>query len=470
MFDSASFPACLAAVLVLGLAMGGRVNGQEGNGVRFHTDKKGRKKPILEDPTGSDSGLDYFSQGGVVVDGIAYFTADQSCSKYWKGKDYPFVVAFDVKTFKKIRTYPFQDTYDSSPLIVEKRDGTRLILAHEYKKERTVAMNCKTGEVEWISAANQPGAYFFGYSYYVREDNSKLIFMACRNGLHALCSETGKDVWWVERKSTGGITPCVDQKRGWVFYQINRKIMKVRADDGKVLKETPVARPSTCISWNTILVDDAHGYYVATYWLDTLDKDGKTKKLTWNSAIRVYDADLNLVWERNPVAGGKKSTITYVHGKLVMGSGNDRCQYQGTDWKYIPAFSIKTGEFLWKCDLSEQEYGSILNVPYAYGSFFAETCGTPGKMFRINASTGALQEVIDYGAAIGSCAPCIIAHGKILSGDLRRDGIVATLIAENAHGDWPGPFCNPQTKTYALPDDPKAKPVPMKEVYVGVRE
>ncbi len=61
-----------------------------------------------------------------------------------------------------------------------------------------MAFDRDTGQVEWISAPNQPGAYFFGYSYYRREDGSKLIFMACAKGLHALSSETGEDLWWLQ--------------------------------------------------------------------------------------------------------------------------------------------------------------------------------------------------------------------------------------------------------------------------------
>ena len=178
--------------------------------------KPKRMKPLLLDPSGADSGLDYFSQGGVVVDGIAYFTADFGCSKYAKGPNYPFVVAFDTRTFKKIRTYPFKDTYD--------------------------------------------------------------------------------------------------------------------------------------------------------------------------------------------------------------------------------------------------------------GHFYAETVGSPGKVFRINATNGRLEGIIDYGAPIGSCAPCIIARAMLLSGDLSRDGIVATIVAENARADWVGPFGDPQTNAYAAPDEPEVKTVPMREVYVGVRK
>lgn len=170
--------------------------------------KPKRKKPLLLDPSGSDSGLDYFSQGGVVVDGIAYFTADFGCSKYAKGPDYPFVVAFDTRTFRKIRTY---------------------------------------------------------------------------------------------------------------------------------------------------------------------------------------------------------------------------------------------------------------------GHFYAESIGRSSELFRINASDGKLEGVLDYGTSVASCAPCIIARGMLLSGDLRRDGVVATVLAENSDADWVGPFGHPQTNVYAALEEPEAKILPMREVYVGRR-
>ena len=208
---------------------------------------------------------------------------------------------------------------------------------------------------------------------------------------------------------------------------------------------------------------------MATYWNGSVDAQGN-KKLTWNMALRVFDADLNLVWERNPVPGGKKTTITYAHGLLVMGSGNDRCRYEGRDWKFIPAYSITTGELVWRCDLSQHRYLAILNVPYYNGHFYAETIGKQGKVFRIDATNGKLESVIHYGAGIGSCAQCIIARGMILSGDLVRDGVIATVVAEGSTADWPAPFGAPQTNTYAAPDEPQAKVVPMKEVYVGVRQ
>ena len=408
----------------------------------------------------SPSGLDFYAQGGVVVDGIAYFTSTDGSrlEGVHKSPDFPSVVAFDVRTFRKLRTYRFGQTYDSTPLVFQKRDGTWLVIAHEHEKKRTAAIRRDTGGVDWTSAPNQPGAYFFGYSYYQRDDGSKIILMACQNGLHAMSGETGEDLWCIERRTTGGITPCVDQERGWVFYQCDGKVLKLRAEDGRVLAAAEVDRPNTCISWNTVLVDDPHGYFVATRWY------GKPE---WDSAIRVYDKDLRLVWEKSALPIGKKSTLTYAEGNLVVGGGNSWSKkYTGDEWKHVTAYSIADGQVAWRLDASQFALTSIMNIPYVDGYLYAETQNGPNasQLLRIRASDGHLDEVLDYGRPITSCATCIAAHGMILSGDLYQDGIVATRIAEKSQADWPGPFGDPQTNQMAVPSDPKARRLPMREL------
>lgn len=416
--------------------------------------------PPLVDPQ-SPSGLDYYAQGGVVVDGIAYFTSDDHSRRRGVSKTerFPHVVAFRMDDYRKIRTYAFAETYDSSPLVIQKKDGVWLVLAHEHLKARTVAINRDSGQVEWTSEANQPGMYFFGYSYYACPDGTKLILQSCPNGLHAMSSETGKDVWWVPQRSSGGVTPCVDQRRGWIFYQATGKILKIRAADGEVLAAVNVSSPNTCISWNTALVDDEHGYFVATRWY------GRPE---WDSAIRVYDQDLKLVWERAGLPSGKKDTLTYAEGKLVTGAGNGWSKnYTGDAWKYIAAYRIGSGEVAWKCDLSEYHFTCIPNVPYFQGFFYAETAGSPpptSKLFRIDAGTGKLEEVLDYGRAVTSCAPCLIARGKLMDGDLWQDRTVVTLLAEGSQSDWPGPFGDPQTNQNAVAAAGGVKLVPMREV------
>jgi hypothetical protein len=351
----------------------------------------------------------------VIVDGVAYFTSDDHSRREGVSKtaDFPCVVAFDAHTFKKIRTYDFDFTYDSTPLVFEKKDGTWLVIAHEYKNKRTVAMN----------------------------------------------RDTGEEVWWVKRPDAGGVTPCVDQDNGFIFYQCTGKVLKIRAADGAVLKEVAVPKPNRCISWNTVLVDDAHGYYIATRWYGAPE---------WDSALRVYDKDLNLLWEKTGLPIGKKDTITYAEGKLIPGSGNGWSKaYKGDDWKYIAAYAIGDGAMVWQCDLSGIDYIDILNLPYANGYLYGENGGSPSttaKCFRINAANGNLEELFDYGRTITSCATHIIAHGNMYSGDLWNDGIVVTKLYDNGKAEWPGPFGDPQTNQMAAASESGIETVQIEEV------
>jgi hypothetical protein len=409
-------------------------------------------QPPNEDDAKSASPLAWYDQGGVVVDGVAYFTSSD------RSGDFPHVAAFDVDSLAKLKTYPFAKTYDSTPLLFQKRDGTWLIIAHEHVEKRTVARNRDTGQLEWISSANQPGSYFFGYSYFQCKDSRRLILIACQNGLHAMSGETGEEVWCLPARSTGGITPCVDQQRGWIFYQHDGKLLKIRANDGDVLKSIDVEAPHRCISWNTVLVDDSNGYFVATRWY------GKPE---WDSAIRVYDGDLNLIWERSGLPIGKKSTLTYAEGKLVVGGGNSWSKlYEGDQWKHVTAYSISRGDVVWQFDASRFRFSSIMNVPYFNGSFYAETQNGPdaSQILRIDSSSGELLDVFDFGRPITSCAQCIIAHGRMFTGDLHEHRLVVTRIADDSNADWPGPFGGPQTNQMALPDEKSAKLVPMIEL------
>lgn len=411
----------------------------------------------------SESPLEHYAQGGIVVDGIAYFTSDDGGSVKTGRRSPAFhsIVAFDVKKMQKVRTYHFGQTYDSSPFLFQKKDGTWLIIAHEHQNQWTAARRLDTGEPEWTSASNQPGKMFFGYSSFQLKDGTQLILTASNNGLHAISGETGQEFWWIKQESSGGITPCVDQQNGWIFYQYDGKMFKIQAENGKILKSVPVESPNICVAWNTVLVNDVHGYYVATRWYGNPE---------WDCAIRVYDRDLNLVWERTGLPNGKKDTFTYAEGKLLTGSGNHwskKYEFGSDEWKVLTAYSIRDGSVAWTCDLSHLAYESLPNIPYFNGYFYAEITGGkfgPSHLLRIRALDGKIVESLNYGRSIDSCAPCIIAHGRVLSGDLQEDRIVVTKIAENSNADWLGPFGNLQTNTFALPYEPDATLVPMVEI------
>ena len=68
-----------------------------------------------------------YSQGGTVVNGIAYFTANRYQEKLEsnfeirnytnKTDEYPWVGAFDVETLNIVKTYDFDDTYMAAGFI-----------------------------------------------------------------------------------------------------------------------------------------------------------------------------------------------------------------------------------------------------------------------------------------------------------------------------------------------------------------
>ena len=408
----------------------------------------------------SQSGLDFYAQGGIVVGNTAFFASDDGCRRprIRKPPGFPAVISFDVRSGQKLRTYPFGRTYDSSPFALQKQDGTWLIVAHEHEHARTVAIERDTGQIAWTSKPNQPGFYFFGYSYWRHPDGTRTILQASPTGLHALSAEDGQELWTLAARSAGGVTPCVAQKQGWVFYQSSGKVWKVDASNGHVLASASVPAPNGCVSWNTVLVDDERGTFVATRW------HGKPE---WDSAIRVYDTDLKLVWEQKGLPSGKKDTLCYAEGMLLTGCGNGWSQkYVGDKWKRLTAYRIEDGSISWECDLSGYEFGCIPNVLYFAGSFYAESQGSPpvtSKLFRIRASDGELLEVLDYDRATTSCAPPLIAHGRLYSGDLWQDRIVVAELSTGDTGDWPGTFGDPQ-RHHCAAAGLSASIVPMREV------
>lgn len=415
-------------------------------------------------------GLKHYSQGGVAIDGVIYFTGNHTdfySQGRTKGPDFPYVEAFEADTFKKIRSYDFGNTYDSAPFVVRTEDGRWLVLAHVIGRDQTVARDRDTGRVAWTSPANQPGKYFFGYTDYQCGDGSKILYQAAYNGLHALSAADGTELWH-HKANAAGVTPCVDQERGVIYYQSHGRMTKLRPEDGKVLKTRPVSRPNGCRSWNTVLVDDEHGYYVATYWHE---------QPHYSSAIRVFDGNLKLVWEKTGLPMNKKYTLCYARGKLYAGTGNWWNPYQGDAWRYAAAYHIDSGDVAWKRDLSSFKFLAIFNIIYCGGSIFVETANgapplkkrmLPGEpashIFRMSADDGRMEEVFRYPHGVNSCAPCMSANGKIFSGDLVSDDIMVTRIATGADWDWPGAFGHAQKHTMAVPDKPALTLVSMKRL------
>ena len=392
-----------------------------------------------------------YSQGGTIVDGIAYFTAnsyqeyigdDGTLTNVFKSEGHPYVVAFEIDTLNIVRTYPFADTYDSTPLVIAQKDGTWLVLAHEHENARTVAMNRDTAEVEWISEANQPGGMFFGYSVYEKKDGTKLVLASVKNGLHAMSLETGEDEWFIGM--SGGVTPCVDQIRGFIYFQTSGKIVKIDADSGEIVQTATVEAPSSAVCWNTIWVDDENGSYVATYWYSSQ---------LYGSAIRVFDPELNLCWEKKGLPMSKKATQAYYGGVLFAGCGDhwqkgEYLNHTSTDWKKITAYHITSGEKKWELDLSPYSLTSVPNIIYCNGLLIAETQTNYRlgyHIFIIDASDGTLLQYLFQERPANSCGVPIFSGGCLFSGDLISDSVLVTTIGSGTATDWIGAYGNAQT-------------------------
>lgn len=400
--------------------------------------------------------IDGYAQGGVVFGNYAFFTgqynetAVQGRMQIPKHKQYPFVSMIDITNFKIVKTFDFNDTYDSSPLVITRGAGDTIVVAHEHLKSRTSAFNINTGKKVWTSDDNQPGPYFFGYSYYERNDKTKIILVSSKNGLHAISSENGEELWALNVPSTGGVTPAVDQERGAVYYQCDNSVYKINVLSGEVEKSFEIKKPySRCVSWNTILAEANGRKFITTYWYNFDDGKG---------AIRTFDAELNPLWEKVELTTSKKATLTYHNsGKIIIGCGNGWKPFKGDGWKKINAYNVATGEIDWTCDLTEFEFGSIINIPTLNNYLYAESQDNmsigSSKIFRINALSGLLEEVFYYGKPVTSFATSIIAKGYIFSGNLWRDELNIVKIAEDVQTDWLGPFGDPQKNSMAINAD-----------------
>ena len=187
--------------------------------------------------------------------------------------------------------------------------------------------------------------------------------------------------------------------------------MKLRASDGEILKTAEVDKPNVCISWNTVLVNDSHGYYVATRWYGApglgFGPAGVRRRL---------ESGLG---EDKAAARQRNRLVTYAEGRaggwqrqrLEVGLLGRRpgSTSRPTPWRTATKHGNAT--------LAKFDYKSVLNTPYHGGHFYAETQDGDeftSKVFRISAADGKLLGVIDYGRPLTSCATSIIAHGMIL--------------------------------------------------------
>ena len=396
-----------------------------------------------------------YSQGGTVVDSVAYFTANSyqemaDPGKVWQNErpmPYPFAASFCINSFKKIRTYDFEDTYDSTPIVLES-SGRMIIAAHQYKAMKTSAFDVQTGEKLWDSPANQGGALFFGYSYY-HSKKGLLLIVCSDSGLHALDALTGREEWFFP--SPHGVTPCVDQGKGRIYYQYNGGISILDASSGLCLSSLSVDNPAVCISWNTVLAGEGKDKRIVTYWYE---------KGFFGSCIRVYDMELKFIWEKKGIPASRKATLCCADAKIFIGSGDhwqqDYIKLKDQSWKTISAYDLYTGKTAWLTSMHEYEYSCIPNIIYCNGWLIAESqtniCGFPYLVFVLNAKNGEILRLWYRKGPANSCAPPVFSSGMLLSGDLISDNVLVTRLGEGENSDWIGAFGDGQTHSMTAPD------------------
>ena len=346
-------------------------------------------------------------------------------------------------------------------LVIQKKDGTWLILAHEWKNSRTVARYRDSGKLAWVSAKNQPGNGFFGYSYYIRQNGDTLILAESDNGLHAMNLDNGQDVWYVP--SIQGVTPCVDQKGGYIYFQSYNRVDKIAAETGHIIKSVHVPnQKKDMTSWNTVLVNDKHGCYIATYWY---------KEKLYGSSIKVFDADLKMVWERKALPMSMKPALCYHNGKLIAGFGNsyymkgvrrphvpwsDRYRAAGrNDWQKVVAHDIRNGKIVWECDLKAFNISQVDTPIYVNGYILVmnEAVETPYSVFVIDAANGKLLHNMALPFWGDACAHPLFTFGRLYTGDhMNKIRVNIFQIGEGEKTDWATCFGVPQLNHNAAPD------------------
>lgn len=382
--------------------------------------------PVRSFTTRDHSGVSGLSsEYGNIINGIGYFQDPN-------GTD---VKAVELDSFEELWTYKFEDMYDVSPMVEKTRDGTWLVIEHERANSRVKALYLANGKEAWISDNNIPYIGGTGFNYYIKKDGMTIVLAKGSNGLHALSIEDGTELWFAPAQSWYSTIPAVDQRNRWIYSQSFENISKIEAETGRVIISKYTVPDAMTTHSNTLLVDDESGYFIATAnWNGNL--------LTGD--ITVYDSTLNVAWKKTRFIE-RLSSLCYYNGTLFSAQCGGWYPFQNQltekyDWKYITAFDIRNGDIRWNLSLAKYDYGNIHDVVYCSNYVYAITDNTGSMvkenrlLFKIRASDGYLEEVLDFGFPKSICASPVISNGKLFEAG------VPTLLGEGEKRDWYGQY------------------------------
>ena len=282
----------------------------------------------------------------------------------------------------------------------------------------------------------------------------KHILVEAYNGLHCLSLETGNTLWKfidpyvpTNRLVREGVTPAVDQTNGFIYYQSLNTLWKINALNGQAIDFVPLV--GNVVSGNTVLIDDANGYFIACYY---------SKHEAYGGMIKVYDENLDLVWEVGGLNTFVKSSLCYHDGSLYIGTG-DLFQYEYNHEWYagqleqcrVISYNITNGAIRWTFDpfpealyIPNGNHG-IGQVHYVNGYIIAFSdigCGENyqgAKMWVLDATDGSVVKSYEHTGRVGACGRPAISYGRFFKGNLTTDKTEVFQFGAGAKTDY-APF------------------------------
>jgi hypothetical protein len=291
----------------------------------------------------------------------------------------------------------------------------------------------------------------------------KHILVESNDGLYCLNIENGSTLWHFGPTHSGtnisnGLTPAVDQTNGFIYYQSYNRLWKLNAINGAVLDFVIITTQTLVASGNTILVNDVHGYFIACYYY---------ANVAYGGAIKVFDANLDLVWEVTGLNASYKNKLCYHDGLLFTGTGDPFFNAEQIGWYTgeleqcrVIAYDITDGSVEWTFDpyplatWNKDNVRGIMEVIYCNGYIIAETNTSGSKnyeVFVLDVTDGSVVKSYEHTAPISSCGTPALSKGKLFTGDLYSNKIVVIVLGTGDEDDF-APFGTHQTNTMEAPD------------------